>query len=141
MGGKLWKIACVSNFVNPTTTVHFFLNKSWWTVGSEGTTLTSGSIRVQRHHSKVTVRWGIFYLLTETSSIVKFYPTYRDLGVVSFDPLVTVMTFFPTEHQVRYWKKYGPLWATENHFFMVILFFEYTSPSRNSSLEHIPLHL
>ena len=31
------------------TTVHFCLNKSWWSVGSKGTTLTGGSVRVQRH--------------------------------------------------------------------------------------------
>ena len=29
----------------------FFLNKSWWSVGSEDSTLTGGSLRVQRHPS------------------------------------------------------------------------------------------
>ena len=32
-----------------------------WSVGSEGTTLTSGSIRVQRHPSQVSVGRGKFY--------------------------------------------------------------------------------
>ena len=67
------------------TTVHFFLNKSWWSVGSEGTTLTGGSVRVQRHPSQVSVRRGKFYLLTVTSHRVKFAPMYRDLGGVLLD--------------------------------------------------------
>ena len=63
----------------------FFKYHASWTVGSEGTTLTSGSIRVQRHPSQVSVRRGKFYLLTVTSYRVKFPPTYRDLGGVSLD--------------------------------------------------------
>ena len=68
-----------------STTVHFFLNKSWWSVGSEGAALTGGSVRVQRHPSQVSVRRGKFYSLTVTSHRVKFTPTYRDLGGVSLD--------------------------------------------------------
>ena len=71
------------NFEN--TTVLFVLNKSWWTVGSEGTMLTGGSIRVQRHPSQGSVRRGKFYSLTVTSHRVEFAPTYRDLGRVSLD--------------------------------------------------------
>ena len=68
---------------DPLTTVLFVLNKSWWTVGSEGTMLMGGSIRVQRHPSQGSVRRGKFYSLTVTSHRVKFAPTYRDLGGVS----------------------------------------------------------
>ena len=39
----------------------FFQYHASWTVGSEGTTLTSGSIRAQRHLSQVSVRQGKFY--------------------------------------------------------------------------------
>ena len=48
------------------------------------------SIRVQQHHSQVSVRRGIFYLLTVTSYRVKLPPMYRDHGVVSLD------SFWPT---------------------------------------------
>ena len=85
--GPLWKKAwvyCRQNMYQRTT-VHFLLNKSWWSVGSERTTLTSGSIRVQRHHSHVSVRRGKFCLLTVMSWRIKFAPTYRDLGGVSLD--------------------------------------------------------
>ena len=39
----------------------FFQYHTSWSVGSEGTTLTSGSIRVQRHPSQVSVGRGKFY--------------------------------------------------------------------------------
>ena len=60
-------------------------NKRSCSVGIKGTTITSGTIRVQQHQSQVSVSWGIFHLVIVTSYRVKFLPMQRDLGVVSFD--------------------------------------------------------
>ena len=85
------KLSKTQKYLNPSTsiTAHngplFFQYHTSWTVGSEGTTLTSGSLRVQRHPSQVSVRRGKFYSVWRHCQWVKFAPTYRTLGGVSLD--------------------------------------------------------
>ena len=67
-------------------------------MGSEGTTLTGGSIRVQRDPSQVSVRRGKFYSLTVTSQS-KICPDVQKPGK---DPPVNVVPSDPTVHEVWY---------------------------------------
>ena len=62
-----YKLRIFCSLLYANTRVQFFLNKRWWSVGSEGTMLTGGSIRVQRHHSQIL----LCVFLTEIS------PTYK----------------------------------------------------------------
>ena len=84
----------------------FFQYHTSWSVGSEGTTLTSGSLRVQRHPSQVSVRRGKFYSVWRHCQWVKVAPTYRDPGRVSLDSQwpTGYLTWYP---QIPWFMKVG----------------------------------
>ena len=87
------------------TTVLIFLNKSWWSVGKEGTTLTCG------HHSQVSVCREIFHW--QWRKIEWNFPwraeTWEGCRLTPFDTLVNVVPFLFHRSSRVVLKKNGPL--------------------------------
>ena len=72
-------------------------------MGSEGTTLTGGSIRVQRHPSQVSVHWGKFYFLLTDSDVTqsKICPDVQNPGRGVVGP-VNIVPSEATVHQLLF---------------------------------------
>ena len=87
------------------TTVLIFLNKSWWSVGKEGTTLTCG------HHPQVSVCREIFHW--QWRKIEWNFPwraeTWEGCRLTPFDTLVNVVPFLFHRSSRVVLKKNGPL--------------------------------